>query len=149
MASALPTGPRRASPPSVVLAILTVSDGYALQLRDNSPAIALPGHWSLFGGAIDEDESAPAAVRREIREELSLDVTEWRDLWRVRYYVPFWDAVILHRIFAADVSGVWESHQLREGQAAGVFPIDRLPEPMPPIASALLERYHAEQRSQR
>ena len=39
--------------------------------------------------------------------------------------------------------------RLWEGQAAGVFPIDGLPHPMPPIATALLERYHAEQRSQR
>ncbi len=130
----------------MVLAILTVAGRYALQLRDDIPTIALPGHWSLFGGSIDDGESPRAAVRREIREELSLDVPDWLELWRVSYFVPYWDAVVPHRIFAADVTAIWEGHVLREGQAAGAFPIDGLPHPMPPIACALLERYHAEQR---
>ena len=130
----------------VVLAILTVAGRYALQLRDDIPTIALPGHWSLFGGSIDTGETPLAAVRREIREELSLDVPDWRELWRVTYFVPYWDAIVPHRVFAADVTDVWERHVLREGQEAAVFPIDRLPEPMPPIAHALLERYHAQKR---
>jgi 8-oxo-dGTP pyrophosphatase MutT (NUDIX family) len=133
----------------VVLAILTVAGRYALQLRDDIPTIALPGHWSLFGGSIDAGETPLAAVRREIREELSLDVPDWRELWRVAYFVPYWDAVVPHRVFAADVTDVWERHVLREGQAASVFAIDDLPQPMPPIACALLERYHAGQHATR
>ena len=137
-----PRATARGSPPSIALAVLTVSGGYALQLRDNVPTIASPGYWALFGGAIDGGESPPAAIRREIREELSLDVAEWRELWRVRYYVPFWDALVAHWVFAADLTVLWPTHVLREGHATGVFAIDDLPQPIEPIVTALLERYH-------
>jgi 8-oxo-dGTP pyrophosphatase MutT (NUDIX family) len=128
----------------VALAILKVAGRYALQLRDNRPDIAAAGHWALFGGSIDGDETPCIAIRREIREELALDVTDWRELWRVRYYVPFRDAEVLHFIFAADVTDVWARHVLHEGQASGLFSIDGLPRPMEPIVMALLERYHDE-----
>ncbi|PYM78818.1 MAG: hypothetical protein DME09_22625 [Candidatus Rokuibacteriota bacterium] len=120
-----PRATARGSPPSIALAVLTVSGGYALQLRDNVPTIASPGYWALFGGAIDGGESPPAAIRREIREELSLDVAEWREL-----------------VFAADLTVLWPTHALREGHATGVFAIDDLPQPIEPIVTALLERYH-------
>jgi len=131
----------------VALAILKVAGRYALQLRDNRPDIAAPGHWALFGGSLDGDETPRIAVRREIREELALDVTDWRELWRVRYYVPLRDAEVLHFIFAADVTDVWARHVLREGQATGLFPIDGLPRPMEPAVMALLERYHEQVQS--
>jgi 8-oxo-dGTP pyrophosphatase MutT (NUDIX family) len=128
---------------AVALALLRVGGLYALQLRDNRPDVASPGCWALFGGSIDGDETPLAAIRREIREELALDVTEWHALWRVRYYVPLRDAEVLHHIFAADVTDIWARHVLHEGQEAGLFPIDHLPHPMEPVVVALLERYHA------
>ena len=132
----------RVPPHAVALAILTVGDGYALQLRDDLPTIASPGRWGLFGGSIHEGEPPAAAIRREIMEELGLDVVDWRKLWTVRYYVPFWDAVVRHVVLAAEVTRVWPRHVLREGQDTGVFRIDALPGPMDPVVSALLERYH-------
>jgi len=129
-------------PSAIVLAILTVADRYVLQLRDNFPTIASPGHWGLFGGGIEEHETPAEAIRREIGEELCLDVRNWRQLWTVRYYVPFWDGVVRHFIFTADVTGDWERHALREGQATGVFGIDKLPQPMQPVVSALIERHY-------
>jgi 8-oxo-dGTP pyrophosphatase MutT (NUDIX family) len=129
-------------PAAVALAILRVGGLYVLQLRDNRPDVASPGFWALFGGSLDGNETPLAAIRREIREELALDVTEWDELWRVRYYVPLRDAEVLHHIFAADVTDVWARHVLYEGQAAGLFPIDDLPQPIEPVVVALLERYH-------
>jgi 8-oxo-dGTP diphosphatase len=129
-------------PSTVALAILTVGDGYALQLRDNIPSIASPGRWALFGGGLHRGEPPALGIRREIREELALDTTDWLQLWRVRYYDAFWDAVVLHVIFTTDATMIWSEHVLREGQKAAVFPIDRLPESMDPIVRALLERYH-------
>jgi 8-oxo-dGTP diphosphatase len=128
---------------AVALAILRVGERYALQHRDNRPDVASPGFWALFGGGIDGDETPRAAIRREIREELALDVTEWRELWRVRHYVPLRDADVLLHIFAADVTDIWERHILHEGQGGGLFPIEDLPHPMEPIVVALLERYHS------
>jgi len=139
----------RIVPRAVVLAILTVGDGYALQLRDERPDVASPGYWALFGGAVQDGESTVAAIRREIGEELGLDVERWRELWTVRCQVPFWDAEVPHHVYAADVTSVWERHVLGEGQAAAVFPISALPEPMEPLVITLLQRYHASVREHR
>ena len=149
-------GPPRSSPPkgrvvprAVVLAVLTVGDGYALQLRDDRPDVASPGHWALFGGAVQDGETAMEAIRREVGEELGLDVAWWHELWTVRCAVPFWGAEVPHHVFASDVTAMWDRHVLGEGQAAAVFPISALPRPMEPLVIALLERYHAVVRGRR
>jgi 8-oxo-dGTP diphosphatase len=126
-----------------VAAILTVGGRYALQLRDAIPTIPFPGHWGLFGGEALANEHPAAAVRREIHEELSLDIIGWTPLWVIRGYSPFWaDAVRCH-VFAADVTALWPTHELREGRATGLFTFGDLPEPIPLLFAALLERYHA------
>ncbi|HEX7969009.1 MAG TPA: NUDIX domain-containing protein [Stellaceae bacterium] len=52
-------------------ALLVTPDGrYLMQLRDDKPGILLPDHWALFGGTIDPGETAAAAMRRELAEEL-------------------------------------------------------------------------------
>jgi NDP-sugar pyrophosphorylase family protein len=45
-----------------------------LQQRDDNPAIRYPGHWSLFGGTIDDGESPADAVAREVKEEIDYDM---------------------------------------------------------------------------
>lgn len=60
-------------------AIIVTEDGrYLLQLRDDLPQIWYPGHWGLFGGAIDPGENELEALHRELREELELEATETR-----------------------------------------------------------------------
>jgi 8-oxo-dGTP pyrophosphatase MutT (NUDIX family) len=54
-----------------VAALLLLADGrYIMQLRDVSPSIFYPDHWGCFGGALGEGESALAALKRELQEEL-------------------------------------------------------------------------------
>ena len=65
--------PLRAS--SAVAAIIVVDrERYLMQLRDDVPNIWYPGHWGLFGGAVDAGEDEIAALRRELREELELEL---------------------------------------------------------------------------
>jgi 8-oxo-dGTP pyrophosphatase MutT (NUDIX family) len=136
-------------PPAVVLAILTVGDRYVLQHRDDDPRVASPGCWALFGGGLHDGETTRQAVRREINEELGLDVSGWRELWRVRCFVPFWGTSVPHAIFDADVTSLWHRHVLREGQGTEVFAITALPQPMEAIVVALLERYQEQVRGRR
>jgi 8-oxo-dGTP pyrophosphatase MutT (NUDIX family) len=52
-------------------ALLVTADGrYLMQHRDDKPGILLPGHWALFGGAVDPGEPGDEAIRRELEEEL-------------------------------------------------------------------------------
>jgi 8-oxo-dGTP pyrophosphatase MutT (NUDIX family) len=58
-----------------VAAIIRVEgDGYLLQLRDSKPEIWYPGRWGLFGGAIEPGEDPLDALKRELREELELEI---------------------------------------------------------------------------
>ena len=65
-------------------ALLVTPDGrYLMQLRDDKPTILLPGHWALFGGTVAAGESAAAAMRRELIEELEFtaaDVTAFSEM---------------------------------------------------------------------
>ncbi|MBW4631119.1 MAG: NUDIX hydrolase [Iphinoe sp. HA4291-MV1] len=54
----------------VAIAILYQKDKFLMQLRDNNPNILYPGHWALFGGHIELDETPEVAVQREVLEEI-------------------------------------------------------------------------------
>jgi 8-oxo-dGTP pyrophosphatase MutT (NUDIX family) len=76
---ALPVGEDFAATGNAAAAILVLEDGrYLLQLRDDKPQIWYPGYWGLFGGAVDPGEDAFAALRRELMEELEIEVGEAR-----------------------------------------------------------------------
>lgn len=62
-------------PQDAVAAVLVLEDGrYVMQLRDAIPGVFYPGHWGCFGGAVEQGEEPAAALRRELREELELEV---------------------------------------------------------------------------
>jgi 8-oxo-dGTP diphosphatase len=55
----------------VAIALLYQNNQFLLQLRDDNPAIVYPGHWAFCGGHLEPGESADAAVRRELMEEIA------------------------------------------------------------------------------
>lgn len=73
-ASRSPMGPRLHPRDAVAAIIVVERQGYLLQLRDNRPDIFFPDHWGLFGGAIEPGESEEAALRRELAEEIGIDL---------------------------------------------------------------------------
>lgn len=100
-----------------VAGVLLHRDGQVLlQHRDPNPAIRYPGHWAIFGGALEPGETAETAARREIFEELGLRLTGPLEL----VYVG--DDGQLHRTFyAAPLDRPVESLDLQEGQGMGLF----------------------------
>jgi 8-oxo-dGTP pyrophosphatase MutT (NUDIX family) len=56
--------------PAVAIAILHQDNTFLMQLRDDIPGIAYPGHWGFFGGHLDPDETPEQAIRRELLEEI-------------------------------------------------------------------------------
>jgi 8-oxo-dGTP pyrophosphatase MutT (NUDIX family) len=71
-------------PSDAVVGLIVCDDGrYLMQLRSQKPGIFYPGHWGLFGGAVDPGETADAALSRELREELGIEILE------ARYFTEF------------------------------------------------------------
>src|SRR5262245_30846903 len=79
-------GEGRLQPADAAVALIVVGDDderYLMQLRDDKPGIFYPGHWGVFGGAVDHGESPERTLRRELREELGLSAAT------LRYYTEF------------------------------------------------------------
>ena len=51
---------------------------FLLYLRDNKPDIPFPGYWDLIGGHVEEGETPEQALVREVKEELDIDLKEYR-----------------------------------------------------------------------
>ena len=112
------------TPGNAAVGLILLEDGrYLCQLRSQKPGIFYPDHWGLFGGAVESDESAEAGLKREVQEELSLEIdsaeyfTEFTfdfsfrglgQVWR-RYYLVRLDSNELNRL------------QLGEGRELRVF----------------------------
>src|SRR5689334_11446104 len=55
--------------------LILYQDGRVLmQHRDDNPAIMLPGMWAFFGGRAEAGETPEQAARREMLEELDLEL---------------------------------------------------------------------------
>ena len=54
-------------------------------LRDNIPNIPYPNMWDLAGGGREDDESPYETMRREVKEELGIDILESNIVW-TKYY---------------------------------------------------------------
>jgi 8-oxo-dGTP pyrophosphatase MutT (NUDIX family) len=73
----LSTGPRRG-----VVAVIPRGD--ALLVIQRSYEVRAPGAYCFPGGGVEPGESEPAALVRELREELALVVSPLERLWNMR-----------------------------------------------------------------
>lgn len=94
-----------------------------MQLRDDIPGIWFPGHWGLFGGAVDDDETPLAAMHRELEEELGLRGRDISYFSQVIFDLGDPEAGFRRRYFyevpiaAEEIPGL----PLNEGQAMRLF----------------------------
>ena len=59
-------------------AIIKYQDSLFLQLRDNNNSIPYPNLWAFFGGRLLKDEDPIEGLLREIKEELSYPITNYK-----------------------------------------------------------------------
>lgn len=119
--------PARLTGSDAVAALIVLEDGrYLLQQRDDIPGIWYPGHWGCFGGAVDDGEEPLAALRRELAEELELELGEARYFTRLDFDLTELGMGRYYRIYY--VVGMNTEEQTRlvlhEGRAVSAFPGD-------------------------
>ncbi|MBL8133685.1 MAG: tryptophan synthase subunit alpha [Anaerolineae bacterium] len=88
-----------------------------LQQRDHAPGIAYPGAWTIFGGAVEADETPDEAIRRELIEELELEMPlrYWHTYVCPVRSIPGELDVLVH-VYVGDLTRPIESLTLHEGQ---------------------------------
>ncbi len=78
-------------PSHAVVGLIVVDDQrYLMQLRSQKAGIFYPGHWGLFGGAVDAGETADEALERELREELGIEMPGARYFTEFTFDFDFW-----------------------------------------------------------
>ncbi|WP_294224725.1 NUDIX hydrolase [uncultured Shimia sp.] len=107
------------------LALLT-GDRLVSILRDPDPEIPYPDMWDLPGGGREGTESPEACVLRELKEELSLSLSEADLLWK-RQYISDLDGDSTTWFFVAELPDL-DINRIRlgdEGQAWRMWDVAR------------------------
>lgn len=63
-------------PIGCVLIAFNTRREFLLVLRDDKPSIPFPNTWNLLGGFLEAGETPEACLRREIREEIGVELSE-------------------------------------------------------------------------
>src|SRR3954453_1513497 len=102
MPAGFPALSKTASTMILVVAAIIRRDGRILITR-RFDHVHLPGLWEFPGGKVERGESLEAALRREIREELGIDVAVGRKYFTIEHQYPskvvdlhFFDCTIEH-----------------------------------------------------
>ncbi len=112
-----------------------VRDGALLLVHRMKAPEAL--HWGLPGGKVDLHEALADAIRREIREELGVEITASELLCVSEQVNPaageHWVGIV-HRVLA--FTGEPENREPEKHAAIGWFPLTALPSPLTAPARA-------------
>lgn len=112
-----------------IAAIILENDNgdFLLALRDNKSWIPFPNHWDLIGGHVEEGETPEEALVREYKEELGLELKEYR------FYKEFLclkgDAFEnIKYIYTGKINLPLEEITLYEGQYVRYFKKEEIPD---------------------
>ena len=103
-----------------VAAILRNSQGQVLlQQRDDKPNLAFAGYWTLPGGKAEDGEVPDNAIKRELMEEIGLEVS--LDLWKI-YERPGPNSItIVQYVYTGQTDQTISGLAINEGQDLRYF----------------------------
>ncbi len=102
---------------SVAMALLYHQNCFLMQLRDDKPSILYPGHWGLFGGHLEAQETPQQGLIREVHEEIEYD------LQQPQYFHCYSDREAARHIFYAPLTVEISALVQNEGQDLALVPI--------------------------
>ena len=98
-----------------------------LQQRDDRPDLRYPGCWVTFGGHVEDGETPDEALRRELLEEIELELP--MTLWRVDDYPMERDGqkiIVESFTYVGRIDRPAAEIALNEGQALGYCGLEDL-----------------------
>ena len=98
-----------------------------LQQRDDRSDLSYPGCWTTFGGKVEDGETPDEAIRRELLEEIELELP--MKLWKVEDYPMERDGqkiVVESYTYVGRIDRPASEIALNEGQALGYFGLEDL-----------------------
>ncbi|NEQ36822.1 MAG: NUDIX domain-containing protein [Okeania sp. SIO3I5] len=103
-----------------VIILLNSNNEILLVLRDDKDSIPFPNTWNLLGGILENNESPEECIRREIREEIEIELGNINlfqkyNIYEREHYI-FWKQIDL------DLTQI----KLNEGQRLAYFSKDEL-----------------------
>ena len=95
-----------------------------LQQRDDRPDLAYAGRWTLFGGQLEDSETPEECIRRELREELDLElpVEHWTTVQCAARTTA--ETVVYNHLYVGKMTRPIEELTLYEGAAMAYFDRD-------------------------
>jgi len=121
------------------MAVVISPKGVILHLRDDKSWIPHPGCWSLFGGAVEPDETPYDAIVRELEEELGLRENAYRPRWQI---IDHGGDGRLLTIFEVRTTYGPDQMTLTEGQGLQAFQLEEaLAQRLAPFCRRVLSQY--------
>lgn len=99
-----------------VVAILRNPQGQVLlQQRDDRLGLAFAGHWTMPGGKVEDGEAPEDAIKRELMEEVELEVP--LHLWKVYERPGPGSVTIVQHVYTGQTDQPISGLAVNEGQA--------------------------------